>query len=332
MRRPVQRRPSIPLLLRLPRPSIDHMNEPVRHHYLAQASHLRFFAIPGTADRVYLYRRGSEPREVAIRNVGAENNLYSLQDNSGGRHQDLEREVLAGLDGHAQPLMAKLNGVPAPSLSPDEFDTLYEFVTLQLVRTPAFRHTLREYDRSILQRTDEDLGMGEQLRSLLPTASAEVINSHIASARAAVQAMVEHPNYWLTRVGRFAEITYPVLRAKCVDLLVAESQPIVTSDHPVAMDYGLGLSNSNLVFPIGARRVLRFRPPTSGPGLGTSTFLPVVRISGAQARELNKTTIAHADSCVIASVKSDAVRRLFDATSRPARMQYKGPPRLRRPS
>ena len=114
-------------------------------------------------------------------------------------------------------------------------------------------------------------------------------------------------------MGRFLELLDEELRLKNAEILATDGEPVVTSDHPVARDDDLGVHNSNLIFPIGKRRILVFgnRSPQrlSGP-----LKIEVKSISAVQAREINKATIKHAGRFLLAAVKREPLKRLFDRT------------------
>jgi len=297
------------------------MSDPVRHHYLPVAAYLRFFAIELRPKFVYQYARSEETRIVGLRDAGVEKSLYSMEIRPGQFNQDLEKQITAALDARAVELMEKMNtSTNVAALSADEANLLRDFVSLQMVRTPASRDSLLRFDRAWLAQPNEiDRIVRESLMRSGIQMSDQQLSEAVERARRSTDDIAASSNYWLTRIGRFLELLDEELRFKNAEIWSAENEVIVTSDHPVGMDYELGVHNSNLIFPIGKHRVLVFRERTtqrlSGPLRIDVKSMPSIR-----AREINKTTIKHAERFLFASVKSDSIRKLFDATHSPARM------------
>jgi hypothetical protein len=297
------------------------MTEPVRHHYLPIAAYLHFFATELQPDSVYLYSRGKEPREVGLRDAGVEKFLYSMETEPGQFNQELEKVVTAALDARAVELMEKLNlSSHFADLSANEANLLRDFVSLQMVRTPAFRDSLSRFDLALLHKPEDiDRTAREDIRRFGSELSEPQVEEILKRAHQEVEKIVTGPNYWLVRVGRFLELLDEELRFKHAEIWATENEAVVTSDHPVARDYELGVRNSNLIFPIGKRRVLVFRDRTthrlSGP-----LKIDVKSMRPSQAREINKVTIKHAERFLLASVKRYSLRILFDRTYAPTRM------------
>jgi len=291
--------------------------EAKRHHFLPQQAYLRRFSIAGKGEKIAVYRRGKAPFVTSLINVGVETDLYSLINQQGGLDRRLETEVLSSLDGRAVGVMDLLNNEPNKvALNTEELDTIHDSVALAMLRTPAFRDKLNRLDVELLERGERaDPTIRSSLRQM--NLAEEAIDFYIQAGLARAREIVAHPNYWLVRVGRFLELTAPVLRDKSAEILETD-EIIITSDNPVVYDYNLGLLRSDLVFPIGSHRVLVFR--TSCSRTYEAAFIPVRRITRAQARDLNLQTIKFAEQALFASVERQGIHRLLNAAKPPARM------------
>jgi hypothetical protein len=292
------------------------MSEPKRHHYLPQHAYLRFFSVNAAGKKVFQYQRGGRPFTTNLRNVGVERSLYSLTDPAGRPNQDLEKLVLSRLDGRTAPIMQRLNQEENQVvLSDDELDVLHNIVTFALLRTPAFRDALRRLGSELIGNPDRFYPTMRAELSALGVPE-EKIESHVENALQHVREVASQRDYWLIRVGRLATRTNDALRLKRVELLVVDNEMIVTSDHPVALDYTRGVLDSDLVFPVGSRRVLVMQTATGGG----NSVLPIRKISASDARQLNKQTMRHAENFLYAEAAHEKIRRLFDGTIKPTRL------------
>ena len=297
------------------------MSEPKRHHFLAQQGYLRFFSVGAKGEKIVVYRRGKAPFVTGLANAGVESELYSMVDERGGFDRRIETLVLSPLDQLASGLMERLNRKSnSVVLSPEEVVTLYTVVALAYLRTPAFRDGLHRYDAELLKN---EASFDPTVRADLRRASVPEteIDTYIEAGLASVRKIAVHPNYWLVRVGRFLELTLEELHRKSAEILEAD-EVVITSDHPVAIDYDLGFQNSDVIFPVGSHRILLMR--RGWPQGFDNSRIPIRRIAGAQARAINAHTIRLAESALFASVEREGISRLFDATERPARMRPSG--------
>ena len=125
-------------------------------HYLPQV-YLKGFAEPG--GYVWRYDRlDASCKRLPLRVIGAENDLYSIQD-GGGISQALETELFCPIDGSFSPMLRKLEN--GESLPVDEFEDLAIFVAYLMVRTP---ECIRETELRLRQLDTQVGGMNDTVK------------------------------------------------------------------------------------------------------------------------------------------------------------------------
>jgi hypothetical protein len=117
-------------------------------HYLPQV-YLKGFAAP--SGQVWRYDRvDGSCKPLPPRVIGAEKNLYSIQDGA-GVSQDIENEWFSRLDSSFGPILRKLER--SATLSSAESFDLATFIAYLLIRTPAYiRETelrIRQFDTTV---------------------------------------------------------------------------------------------------------------------------------------------------------------------------------------
>lgn len=116
----------------------------MQHHYLPKGAYLKFFEIPRRPGCVYLYQRQKDIVLASLHNVAKERHLYSFTDKVGKINSELDRQ-LGKIEEHATPVLEKLGRATGSfHITVDEFNPLMSFISLQAVRTPAFRKTLEQ--------------------------------------------------------------------------------------------------------------------------------------------------------------------------------------------
>jgi len=114
----------------------------MQQHYLPKGSYLKFFEVPHKPGCVYFYQREKDIVLASIHNVAKEKHL-SFTDKEGKLNTTLEAK-LGEFEDTATPVLTNISeATESFEISVDEFNALMSFVSLQAVRTPAFRKTLK---------------------------------------------------------------------------------------------------------------------------------------------------------------------------------------------
>ncbi len=116
----------------------------MQQHYLPKGAYLRFFEVPKRTGCIYLYQRQKEIVLASLNNVAKEKHLYSFTDKDGKLNLDLEKN-LGIVEQDAAPVLEKLGRISESlDINVDEFNILLTFISLQAVRTPAFRRFIEQ--------------------------------------------------------------------------------------------------------------------------------------------------------------------------------------------
>ncbi|MGO9453541.1 MAG: DUF4238 domain-containing protein [Candidatus Binataceae bacterium] len=292
------------------------MDEPRRSHFLAQRGYLRHFAIAGRPGQIFLYQRGGTPVPTNIANVGLEKDLYAFKDPSGRLNCDIERNIFSRLDTFISPVLQRLNAERGEvTLTRAEAETLLVFTAFQFVRTPVFRDRWHTLGLEIIAEVS-DL-KGKELRDFLNQIGIDHPSDNVEDFwRALIEDAVK-PSYsaeqWLRKMPRLSRRILDLIAVKSPLLLRANDEYFVTCDHPIVMDYQVGLPDAELLFPIGSHAVLYFRTLPK-LDLGSTLTVPSRKISGDLARKINKRILFAADRFAYAAINRDGLRRLFHRT------------------
>jgi hypothetical protein len=251
---------------------------------------------------------------------GKENYLYSFANESGEYDHRIEKRVMSRLDTQSTPVMVKLNrAVGSIVLSLHEADTLSSFVAFQAVRTPAFKRMLLQLDAEYLKKISP-LSLEElrrQIRQDLGDIDDDKIVRLYTNVISGGRKIAFDTRYWLSRMRRVVELTYNELAAKSVNLLLSRDEVILTCDHPVVINYNLGLRDTEVIFPIGSHAVLIFDTKGHRKPFGHAPHINSRELRGSEARAINRKIMESADTFVFAAVRNEGIRRLFDKTKKP---------------
>jgi hypothetical protein len=262
-------------------------------------------------------------------NVAKERELYTfVQD--GRSNREMETSLFSKIDGDTLPVFEKLNATTSSSsllVNREEAEILIGSAAYQFVRTPAFRD-MRARSTGHATSTARAL-TPEQIHKLrteiIPPGIVPpgVANTDSEFAQLWLEAMGEVDRHysdnrsWLSIMPEFVERIFDLLSGKRLELLRAESEFLVTCDHPVAIDYQQGFV-SEVFFPVGSHTAVLFH------GVGerstdSGLHVPVTTISPSDVRSLNLRTIQSAENELYAAVSSTQISEQFNRIPKPER-------------
>lgn len=251
--------------------------------------------------------------------------MYSIKEKGQYIH-DWETLFFGKIDGESSPVIAKVNSATGKSLTltADEHSILLSFISYQLLRTPAFRDTRKRGSVEAV-RSGRTI-TADELRKAVPPGLVpiEIMNSNEEleaiwqEALDVVAVRGSDNKSWLESMEQFAQGVLANLWPKRVELL-STKEYFVTSDHPVVLDYAIGLGPSEVLFPIGSHKAMLFSPGRTFTTLQPS--ISIRSISAIEARRVNHRIIKAADRFVYAAVHRDGIRRALDDASSPQRLK-----------
>jgi len=321
------------------------MSKPVQHHYLPKNAYLKFFEAPEKPGFVWFYQRGEEPILVNTNNVAKERHLYSFTDENGQYNTDLEA-ALAEMEVVASKIFEKLNKAEEPILiSAQEKSELAYFLAMQVARTPAFRNTLKqqaaEFAKLHMQMLASNKGAfnhaveeAKKEKPDMPEVSYEEMREFIFGEKYTID--MGNKNYFLKQAIQVGDHIYPTIMMKDMFILKSKSVEYITSDYPVNLIphpgvpafYGGGFLMSGILIPIGTHTALFCKNPDNPkepPKKEEQVPLGYREAPPAQAREVNKITINHADRFLFGAVSNQKIKEIFDKTSVPKRFHMSSP-------
>jgi Protein of unknown function (DUF4238) len=319
----------------------------MQQHYLPKGAYLKFFEVPHKPGAVYLYQREKDIVLTGIHNVAKEKHLYSFTDMEGKLNTTLEA-MLGEFENAATPILTRLGEARASlQISVDEFNTLMSFLSLQAVRTPAFRKTLEQvsamHAKTVMQAYAQST---DSLRSIMektkahrpeedfPEISVDEMQKFILDeSRYTIE--VKGGDYFLGHQMKLQDDVFHAIVLKKIALLFSESEAFITSDHPVCLVphpgvppfYG-GFRFSDVLFPISRRACLILITQKNQKALTNKSqevMVLAMKASPPQVRETNKVTIWHSENFLFASENNKNIQKLFNKTSVPTRIHMDSP-------
>jgi predicted lipase len=236
---------------------------------------------------------------------------------------------LGEFENAATPILAKLDGSnTSVQISVDEFNSLMSFVSLQAVRTPAFRRTIEQvsamHAKTVMQAYAQSK---DSLRSIMEKAKADRPDEDFpgVSVEEMQKFILDESRYTIQATGDYffgqqmqlQDDVFQAIVLKKIALLFSESEAFITSDHPVCLVphpgvpplYG-GFRFSDVSFPI-SRRVCLFLIAQKHPKVITDKHQTIevlaVKVSAPQVRETNKVTMRHAENFLFASTSNGKI-------------------------
>jgi hypothetical protein len=318
----------------------------MQQHYLPE-SYLNFFEIQDRPGLVCLYQRGKATVVVSTHNVAKEKNLYSFTDKDGKLNDQLEIG-LAEFEGKARPLLTKLNkAIQKPTITVDERNTLMTFVSLQAVRTPAFRTMLAQSWAKIRQTMLQAHAANKEAftkivhdsrnhasREPLSEREIEEVREFVLDdTRYTVQAEGE---YFIGQQFQAQDSIFRAIYDKRSFLLCSPGKPFVTSDHPVQkigrpdvhFMYRGGFLFSDVLFPIGRNKCLFLRTEKKPEDIVSTDqvfSIDIKEIGQPDVERINKMTIDHAEDYLFGSESDVGIKDLFDRTTKSTRFHISSP-------
>lgn len=318
----------------------------MQQHYLPKGAYLKFFEIPHKPGSVYFYQREKDVVLASIHNVAKEKHLYSFTDKEGKLNTTLEAK-LGEFEDTATPILSKLGEASGSvQISVDEFNALMSFVSLQAVRTPAFRKTIEQvsalHAKTVMQAYAQSK---DSLRSIMekakthrpeesfPNTSVEELQEFILDeSRYTIEAKGD---YFLGQQMKLQDDVFQAMVLKKIALLLSESEAFITSDHPVCLVphpgvpqmYG-GFRFSDVLFPISKRACLGLimqKNPKAITDKSQQIMVLAMKASPSQVRKTNKVTMWHAENFIFASEKNEKIQKLFNTTGVPTRIHMSSP-------
>jgi len=318
----------------------------MQQHYLPKGAYLKFFEVPHKPGSVYFYQREKDIVLTSIHNVAKEKHLYSFTDMDGKLNTTLEAK-LGEFENAATPILTKLGEAGGSiQISVDEFNALMSFVSLQAVRTPAFRKTIEQvsamHAKTVMQAYAQSK---DSLRSIMEKAKAyrpekdfpeisvdEVQKFILDESRYTIEVKGDH---FLGHQMKLQDDVFHAIVSKKLALLLSESEAFITSDHPVCLVphpgvppfYG-GFRFSDVLFPISRRACLGLitqKNPKAINDKRQKIMVFAMKASPPQVRETNKVTMWHAENFLFASEKNEKMQKLFNKTSVPTRIHMDSP-------
>lgn len=136
------------------------------HHFVPQF-YLRHFKAAVGGDRLYMYRAGSKPALVPVRDIAASKNLYTFETNDGSGKTRVFEGIFSEHEGMVAPVLDNI--IASQALPSDEQDRshLAAFVSLLHVRGPSFTDWLKNMEiehLKLLQRVKAEEQPPESLR------------------------------------------------------------------------------------------------------------------------------------------------------------------------
>lgn len=321
------------------------MSKPIQHHYLPKNAYLKFFQSPEKPGFVWMYQRGEDPIFVNINNVAKERHLYSFTDEDGQYNTELE-SALAEMEAVASKIFEKLNKAEGPILitAQEKLELAY-FLAMQVARTPAFRDSLKqqaaEFAKLHMQMlvSNKDafthaVNKVKKERPNIPDVSFEEMQEFIFGEKYTIE--MGNKNYFLKQAIQLGNHIYPTIMMKDMFILKSKSVEFITSDYPVALIphpgvpafYGGGFLMSGILIPIGTNTALFCKNPGNPkepPKKDEQIPLGYREASSAQAREVNKITINHAERFLFGATSDQKIKEIFDKTSVPKRFYINSP-------
>lgn len=321
------------------------MSKPIQHHYLPKNAYLKFFQSPEKPRLVWMYQRGEDPIFVNINNAAKERHLYSFTDENGQYNTELE-SALAKMEAVVSKIFEKLNKAEGPILiSAQEKSELAYFLAMQVARTPAFRDSLKlqaaEFAKLHMQMlaSNKDafahaVQEAKKEKPDMPDVSYEEMREFIFGEKYTIE--MGNENYFLKQAIQLGDHIYPTIMMKDMFILKSKSVEFITSDYPVNLIphpgvpafYGGGFLMSGILISIGTHTALFCKNPDNPkepPKKGEQIPLAYRDAPPAQAREVNKITINHAERFLFAATSDQKIKEIFDKTSVPKRFYMDSP-------
>jgi len=318
----------------------------MQQHYLPKGAYLKYFEVPRKPGFVYFYQREKGIVLASIHNVAKEKHLYSFTDKDGKLNTTLEAK-LGEFEDAATPILSKLGeAAGSVQISVDEFNALMSFVSLQAVRTPAFRKTIEQSSAMMAKTVMQAYAQSkDSLRSIMekakahspdesfPNTSVEELQEFILDeSRYTVESTGD---YFLGQQLKLQDAAFQAIVLKKIALLFSESEAYITSDHPVCLVphpgvppmYG-GFRFSDVLFPISRRACLGLitqKHPKAITDKNQKIMVLAMKASPPQVRETNKVTMWHAENFLFASEENEKIQKLFNKTSVPTRIHMDSP-------
>ena len=317
----------------------------MQQHYLPKGAYLSFFEIPSKPDFIYFYQRGKPAIFVNTHKVAKEKHLYSFTDKEGNLNTNLEI-ALGEFEGEVKPLLAKLNGArEILEITLTERNRLMTFISLQAVRTPTFRTTLKQTTAKLRQVVMQMYASNKEVfTNLMKRAGKDKVVMDDISIDDLREFILDETRYTMEAEGDYFlgqqfQLQDSIFRAivpKTPLLLRCEDERFITSDHPVLLIsnpevpkmYRGGFLMSDVLFPIGRNVSLVLkteRHPEPITRADQCFPIAVKWISPNEVRQINKITIGHAENYLFASENDENIQTIFDETTRPTRFKIHNP-------
>ncbi len=321
------------------------MNQPIRHHYLPKFAYLRFFQSIEKPKFVWMYQRDKEPIQVNIDHVAKEKNLYSIQVD-GGLNTDLET-AFAEMEGIAGKIIEKLNKAEGPiEITTQEKTELSYFLAMQMTRTPAYRHTLKNQYAEMAKLHMQMLASNKEA---LAHALREIKKTHLEHKDLSVEEMQEfilnesgytvevgNENYFLRQMLQLGDHIYPTIMMKDIYILRSSNVELITCDYPLNLVprpsipafYQGGFLLSDILIPISSNTALFLRNPDvrkGPPEPDDKILIGYKEITPVYGRWINKVSINHAERFLFSGTKNEKIKKLFDNTTVPKRFHMSSP-------
>lgn len=321
------------------------MSKPVQHHYLPKNAYLKFFQSPEKSEFVWMYQREEDTIFVNINNAAKERHLYSFIDEKGQYNTELE-SALAEMEAIASKIFEKINKAEGPILiSAQEKSELAYFLAMQVVRTPAFRGSLKQqaaefrkiaYANACLNKDtfNHVLQNVKKEKLDMPDVNFEEMQEFIFGEKYTIE--MGNKNYFLKQTIQLGDHIYPTVIMKDMFILKSKSVEFITSDYPVTLIshpgvpafYGGGFLMSGILIPIGTNTALFCKNPDNPkepPKKDEPILLGYWEAPPIKAREVNKITINHAERFLFSANNDIKIKELFDQTTVPKRFYMDSP-------
>lgn len=244
-----------------------------KNHHQVPQFYLSAFANANGQIRAHDRLSGAE-YTTSIRNVAAEQNLYTI-DGADGEPSDEVEQYFSNLEGSFADTWNKLHD-PAPKLDEEDRVWVARFLALQFVRTSENRRMLADASDTLVRLMVEG-NVGGSDREQIEKFVAEQFSDASVSMRARIFRTAENPEIpfdiineeWLdTAIPTSFQIA-PFLLHRRWRLADSPDRAFVTSDSPVVLNghddplHGVGIATARtIVIPVSSYRLLELGEPS----------------------------------------------------------------------
>lgn len=295
-----------------------------KHHYVPQF-YLKKFGIKGT-DHVFAYGRGAEAIRTSIKNIAAENNLYTFVDKDSGQTTNKVEEMFADFEGKVSPVFSKIIESKSIGLNPEEKSLISEFIAVLSTRNPAFENRQRQMEAGLLKEilkkeaSDPSLFRKSLERTGIKVASEkefEALRQSVLEIDESFEASMTggRVHYLQTAMELSNELADILYSAKNWHFLIADgNRHFITSDDPVVLQspqnvpkiYSGGFMYGTVILPLSPLYCLLLR----NEPLGRNT----IRLRGSEVAKINSSIARNAERFVFSHISATSIKKIVDAT------------------